>query len=140
MVLDFIQKCRGIIMIEEMLIDIAEQGHSPEDIKGAVIKVLQPFFDNIESLNQYACEIQLLSAFEFFIRYHYESEFEHGVKSVLDCYKNAYREQKQELWNVVISTYSIIAEDDNKMWSIRHNKLDLHNNDMYEKMIQIDWI
>ena len=109
-------------MIEEMLIDIAEQGYSPEDIKGAVIKVLQPFFDNIESLNQYACEIQLLSAFEFFIRYHYESEF------------------KQELWNVVISTYSIIAEDDNKMWSIRHNKLDLHNNDMYEKMIQIDWI
>ena len=44
MVLDFIQKCRGIIMIEEMLIDIAEQGYSPEDIKGAVIKVLQPFF------------------------------------------------------------------------------------------------
>ncbi len=124
-------------MIEEMLVDIAEQGYSSEDIKGAVIEVLQPFFDNIESLNQYACESQLLSAFEFFIRYHYESEFEHGVKSVLDCYKNAYREQEQELWNVVISTYSIIAEDDNKMWSVRNNKLDLNNNDMYEKMIQI---
>ena len=64
-----------------------------------------------------------------------ESEFEHGVKSVLDCYKNAYEEHKQEMWNVFISTYSIIAEDDNKMWSVRHSKLDLHNNDMYEKMI-----
>ena len=89
-------------MIEEMLIDIAERGYSSEDIKGAGINVLQPFFDNMESLNQYACESQLLSAFEIFIRYHYESEFEHGVKLVLDCYKNAYREQKQELWNVVI--------------------------------------
>lgn len=31
-------------MIEEMLMDIAGQGYLPEDIKGAVIKVLQPFF------------------------------------------------------------------------------------------------
>lgn len=124
-------------MIEEMLMDIAEQGYSPEDIKGAVVKVLQPFFDNSESLERYACESQLLSAFEYFIRYHHESEFENGVKSVLGCYKNVYREHKQEMWNVVISTYSIIAEDDNKMWSVRHSKLDLHNNDMYEKMIQI---
>lgn len=120
-----------------MLINAAEQGYSPEDIKGAVIKVLQPFFDNSESLNRHASESQLLSAFEFFIRYHYENEFEYGVKSVLDCYKNVYEEHEQEMWNVFISTYPLIAEDDNKMWSVRNNKVDLQNNDIYEKAIQI---
>ena len=45
-------------MIEEILMDIAEQGYLPEDIKGAVIKVLQPFFDNSESFNQYACKVK----------------------------------------------------------------------------------
>ena len=67
-------------MIEEILIEIAEQGYSPKDIKDTVIKVLHPFFDNSDSLNQYACESQLLSAFEFFIRYHYESEYSCAVK------------------------------------------------------------
>ena len=124
-------------MIEEMLIDIAEQGYSPKDIKDTVIKVLHPFFDKSDSLNQYACESQLLSAFEFFIRYHYKSEFEQGVKSVIACYKKANKNYTQESWKVILSTYSIIAEDDNKMWSVRNSNLDLHNNDLYEKMIQI---
>lgn len=43
MELDFIQKCGGIIMIEEMLMDIAGQGYSPENIKGAVIKCCNRF-------------------------------------------------------------------------------------------------
>ncbi len=120
-----------------MLADIAEQGYSSGDVKETVIQVLRPFFDNDNSLDQYACYGQLLSIFEFFIRYHYQSEFEQGVKLVLDCYKRANQNCNQELWNIISSFYLAIAEDDNKMWSVRHSELDLHNDDMYEKMIQI---
>ncbi len=84
-------------MIDKMLIDIAEQGYSSKDIKDTVISVLSPFFDNNNSLNQYACDSQLLSAFEFFVRYHYESEFEQGVRAVLDCYKETNKKYTQEL-------------------------------------------
>lgn len=124
-------------MIDKMLIDIAEQAYSSKNIKDTVISVLSPFFDNNNSLNQYACDSQLLSAFEFFVRYHYESEFEQGVRAVLDCYKETNKKYTQESWNIILSTYSMIAEDDNKMWSVRNSNLDLYNDDLYEKMIQI---
>lgn len=124
-------------MIDDMLIDAARQGYSPDDIKEAVVKVLQPYFTHMDALNKYACDSQFLSAFEFFVRYYKESEFSQGIREVIDCYKKANINNNQESWNIILSTYAVMVEDENKMWSIRNSKLDLHEDDFYEKMVQI---
>lgn len=124
-------------MIDDMLIDAAKQGYSPDDIKEAVVKVLQPFFTHKDVLNNYACDSQILSAFEFFVRYYKESEFSQGIKEVTDCYKNVNANYTQESWNIILSTYAVMVEDENKMWSIRNSKLNLQEDDSYEKMVQI---
>lgn len=41
-------------MIDDMLIDVARQGYSSDDIKDAVVKVLQPYFTHMDVLNKYA--------------------------------------------------------------------------------------
>jgi hypothetical protein len=120
-----------------MLLDAAKQGYWPKDIKEAVVEVLQPYFTHIDVLNKYACDSQLLSSFEFFIRYHNESAFSQGVKLVIDCYKNAVGSYNQTSWNIILSTYEIMVEDENKMWSVRNEKLNLQEDDSYEKMVQI---
>ena len=89
-------------MIDDMLIDVARQGYSSDDIKDAVVKVLQSYFTHMDVLNKYACDSQLLSAFEFFVRYYNESEFSQGIKEVTDCYKNANINFNKESWDIIL--------------------------------------
>lgn len=124
-------------MIDDMLVDAVQQGYSSEDIKEAVVMMLKPYFTHIDVLNKYACNSQILSAFEFFVRYYKESEFSQGIKEVITCCKNANINYNQESWSIILSTYAVMVEDENKMWSIRNSKLDLQETDSYEKMVQI---
>lgn len=124
-------------MTGDMLADAVRQGYSQNAIKEAVVKVLQPYFTHMSVLDKYACNSQILSAFEFFVRYYKEDEFSQGIKEVIDCYKRANIKYNKESWNIILSTYSIMVEDENKMWSIRNSKLDLQEEDIYEKMVQI---
>lgn len=124
-------------MIDDMLIYAAEQGASPYDIKQMIINVLQPYFAHPDILNKYACDGILLSSFEFFIRYNYDMVFSQEVKTITDCYKNANIKFNQKSWDVILSTYSIMIEDENKMWSIKKNKINLQEDDIYEKMVRI---
>lgn len=78
-------------MIGNILMDAARQGYSIEDIKESVVKMLNPFFQNENSLTKYACNSQLLSIFEFFVRYQYDNEFEKGVKIITEFYRNINR-------------------------------------------------
>ena len=124
-------------MIGDILVKEARQGYSPEDIKEEVVKVLQPYFTHIDALDKYACDSQILSAFEFFVRYYKESEFSQGIMEVTDCYKKANINYNRESWNIILSTFLVMVEDENKMWSIRNSKLNLQEEDPYEKMVQI---
>jgi len=124
-------------MIDEMLIDAAGQGYSPEDIKESVVKILDPYFEHADSLRKYACDSQLLSGFEFFIRYHHDTEFAEGVKLITDFYKDVNKRYNKEFWNIILSTYALMVEDENKMWSIRKNKINLQEEDLYENIVQI---
>lgn len=124
-------------MIDSMLIDAVKNGYSAEEIKQAVVEVLKPYFVHEDVLNKFACDSQLLSVFEFFVRYNYEPEFVKGIKMVLDCYKSANLFNPEESWNIILSTYAVMVEDENKMWSIRKEKINLQEEDLYEKMVQI---
>lgn len=120
-----------------MFINAALQGYTSADIKETVVKMLNPYFEHSDSLNKHACDSQLLPVFEFFVRYYYDEEFSHGIKSITDYYKDVCKRYKQEFWDIILFSCDIMVEDDNKMWSLRNNKVDLKEEDLYERMMQI---
>lgn len=124
-------------MIGDMLSDAVQKGYSPDDIKKKVVETLEPYFTHVDALNKYAYNSQILSAFEFFLRYENENEFFQGIGEVIECYKKANKDYNKESWNIILSTYSTMVEDENKMCSIRNSKLNLQEKDVYEKMVQI---
>lgn len=124
-------------MIDKMFIDAALQGYTSADIKDAVVEVLKPYFDHSDSLKKHACDSQLLPIFEFFVRYYYDSEFLPGIKSITDYYKDVCKRYEEKFWDIILFSSDIMIEDDNKMWSVRNNKVDLNEEDLYEKMMQI---
>ena len=124
-------------MIEEMLTDLADQGADATDIRYAVMQTLQPYFSHIESLNRYALDSQILSAFEFFVRYNHDVEFRQGVSAVLDLYRDAKRKHEAEFWDILLSSFASIVEDENKMWSVRQKKTGLDEEDLYEKTVSL---
>ena len=71
------------------------------------------------------------------MRYENENEFFQGIGEVIECYKKANKDYNKESWNIILSTYSTMVEDENKMCSIRNSKLNLQEKDVYEKMVQI---
>lgn len=54
-------------MVEDILIDASKEGYSTNDIIESVVKMLQPYFTHIDILKKYACDSQLLSAYDFFV-------------------------------------------------------------------------
>ena len=123
-----------MIEIDSMLYNASLSGYTSNDIKEALIKVLNPYFDNKDALNKFSSEGQMLSIFEYFIKYHYDKEFTDGLSRVIKCYKNAYQTNRVEFWNIVLCSYSDMVNDENKMWTMR-KVIDLNNNDLYEKVM-----
>ena len=92
-------------MIGDMLSDAVQKGYSPDDIKKKVVETLEPYFTHVDALNKYAYNSQILSAFEFFLRYENENEFFQGIGEVIECYKKANKDYNKESWNIILSTY-----------------------------------
>lgn len=122
-------------MIDRMLMGASERGYRPEEIRDAVINELAPYFDYKDFLNKFASESQMLSMFEYFIRYHYDKAFADGVKDVLNCYKQAFLKDKNGFWNIVLCSYEQMVNDENKMWSVRNKNARTLNSELYEKVI-----
>lgn len=124
-------------MIEDMLVDIASQGYSPDDLKETVVKTLAPYFEHKDELEKCVFDSQILSAFEFFVRYHYDTPFTQGIREILDFYRSVKAQYSDKFWRLILATYSVMVEDENKMWSVRQKKVDLNENDLYEKVVAL---
>lgn len=123
-------------MKNDILLELIKKGNLPKNIE-EVIKVLEPYFDNADVLRKYAFDSQILSSYEFLVKYKRDEEFEEGIKLVTDYYKRVYKSYKQEMWHIILSTYELMVEDENKMCSIREKRIDFDDNDAYEEMLQI---
>lgn len=124
-----------MIEIDKMLYEASVKGYTTRDIKESILNVLSPFFDNKEALHKFACEGQMLSIFEFFIKYHYDEAFVDGINHVLKCYKDAYHTNKNEFWDIVLCSYDKMVNDENKMWTVRKKVVNIDSDDVYEKII-----
>jgi len=87
-----------------MLQDLTQQGYSTEDIKKAVVDTLSPFFDHPEKASLYWTSSELLSVFEFMIRYHYDQEFKDGFSEVLSLYKAAIACDENQTLSIICDT------------------------------------
>lgn len=124
-------------MIEEMLKKCAELNCTPSEIKDMVKEALLPYFEHNEALDKYACSSEILSVFEFFIRYYQDDKFKKGIHIILNYYKEARNKNKAQTWEIILSTYEIMLDVDNKMYNIRKEKIDFTDDDLYDKMMKI---
>lgn len=124
-----------MIEIDKILYEASVAGYTPTDIKESTLNVLSPYFDNKNALYKFACEGQILSIFEFFVKYHYDKKFTDGIRHVLECYKNAYNTNKNEFWDIILCSYDQMVNDENKMWTVRRNVVNIDNMDFYDKVM-----
>ena len=121
--------------IIDMLLDIADQGYTVEDLKKSVIDTITPFFDHPEKAIRFWTSSDLLSVFEFIIRYHYEPEFRDGLYEVLDFYKFAIKSNEELTFSIISDTAFDFTQKDNMMWTVRQNVNEINNGDYFERII-----
>ncbi|MBN1777238.1 MAG: hypothetical protein JW811_03870 [Clostridiales bacterium] len=126
--------------IIEMLIELNNQGYSREELKESVISVLTPYFDHPEVLDDYWTSCDILSVFEYFIRYGYNEDFLNGLRNVLEIFKEGRIKNTDALFSIL--TYNEAQKNylqqENKMWTVRQYDYELDNgNDLYKTVMDL---
>lgn len=121
--------------IIDILKDSIEAGYTPEDIKEAVITTLSDYFENEAALNKYATTAEILSAYEFAIRYHHDSLFSTGLTEVINCYNEALKINPIETFKIILSTINEFSQKENLMWTVRQHTPSNVSTDQYEAVI-----
>lgn len=123
--------------ILNMLMDFSEQGFSIEEMKEAVISKIQPFFSHPQNAALYWTSAEMLSVFEFLIRYAHDPTFEDALHKVLAQYKCAVEMDSEETMSIVCSTLFDFSQKENMMWTVRKNVKYISNGDYDERIISI---
>lgn len=121
--------------IIEMLKDSINVGYTPADIKEAIINTLSEYFDNKTALSKYSTTSEILSIFEFIIRYHYDTLFFSGLKEVLECYRAAYKISSDNTLKIILSTIKDFSQKENLMWTVRQHTPTNLSSDIYDNVI-----
>ena len=121
--------------IVDMMKDAVEEGYTPSEIKESVIDTLGVYFENKATLCQYATSSEILSVYEFIIRYHYDPSFITGVFEVLNCYRKAYKIQPDKTLEVIVSTLKEFTQKENLMWTVRQQTPNNPTTDIYDAVI-----
>lgn len=122
-------------IIKNMLEDLYNNGYEQTDIMKSICNALGKYFLNKDILRNYRSHSELLSVFEFEIRYYHEPDFSEGIMSVLKCYRDAYSVSPKETLNIFISTLSEASEKENQMWTVRNNAPQEVGDDIYDSVI-----
>ncbi|RKN77088.1 hypothetical protein [Paenibacillus ginsengarvi] len=121
--------------IIEMLQDFITSGYRPLAVKEAIVSHLSEYFDNHDKLIKHATSSEILSTFEFVVRYHYDEVFLNGLKEVLACYRDANSTNSVETLNIVLSTHKEFSQKENLMWTVKQNTPSGQISDFYDSVI-----
>jgi hypothetical protein len=119
-------------IIKKMLDDLYNEGTDPEEIKSLIVGVLVKYFQHPEALQRAVTNSEILSAFEFEVRYHYEPDFTLGIMEVLECYRNALRTDAFHTLGIFIASLTEASEKENQMWTVRNNSPSEDVDDVYD--------
>ena len=119
-------------IVDEMLEDISKQGYTPDEVKEAVITILDPYFDNKSMLIKEAMQDRFLSIFSYLLVYNGDNSFSQCVFDILSIYRKAYALDPNQVKNVIFSTVNLMGQKENLMWTVKSNTPREIPDDIYE--------
>lgn len=106
-------------IIDDMLKSISENGFTSAELKGAIRYTLAPYFKNLNILDNYILNDQILSMFGYFMIYTNNEVFKNGINEILSLYWSAFEKNADLLWDIIISTKDEFANNENLMWNVK---------------------
>lgn len=122
--------------IIEMISDCYEQGYSTQQLKDMVISKLTPLFSNKDNAEKYWSTAEMLSAFEFIIRYHHDETFLQLLQEVLTTYRAALERNSENVIQIFCDSIFDFSQKENMMWTVRENVKQVNSDDYDESVIR----
>ena len=122
--------------ILEMLSDGYKQGASTQQIKDLVISRLTPLFCNKDNAEKYWSTAEMLSTFEFIIRYYHDEAFMQYLQEVLATYRAALERNDEMVMQIFCDSLFDFSQKENMMWTVRENAKQVNSNDYDESVIR----
>lgn len=122
--------------IDSMLTECFEQGYTVNDLKATVIDTLSPYFENIDVLNKFWTDSELLSAFEYIVRYQYDNIFLMALDEVIYFYRAVYSKHPSEVLDIITCSAYLLLQKENIMWQKRNNEPYFESNEIDEIVIK----
>lgn len=122
--------------IIEMISDCYEQGYSTQQFKDMVISKLTPLFSNKDNVEKYWTTAEMLSVFEFIIRYHHDETFMQFLQEVLTTYRAALERNSENVMQIFCDSLFDFSQKENMMWTVRENVKQVNSDDYDESVIR----
>ena len=122
--------------IIEMISDCYEQGYSTQQFKDMVISKLTPLFSNKDNAEKYWTTAEMLSVFEFIIRYHHDETFMQFLQEVLTTYRAALECNSENVMQIFCDSLFDFSQKENMMWTVRENVKQVNSDDYDESVIR----
>lgn len=122
--------------IIEMISDCYEQGCSTQQLKDMVIGELTPLFYNKDNAEKYWSTAEMLSVFEFIIRYHHDETFMQLLREVLATYRTALECNGEMVIQIICDSLFDFSQKENMMWTVRENAKQVNSEDYDESVIR----
>lgn len=106
-------------------------GNSTDDIKEEIFTSLKQYFENKSVLTEYIFSSEILSVYEYVLKYINDKEFSSGLNEVLDCYNAALKKDSEKTLDIIIAGHETFSEKENMMWTIR-KETPSNNGDLYD--------
>lgn len=115
-----------------MLEDLVDQGYEFDEIRENVIQVLDPYFENKMVLEEYITHDQFLSFFSFIVLYHSDEIFSKYLLEVINCYRRAFKKDKEKTTEIILSTAELMSQKENIMWTVKNDIPNRVKGDIYD--------
>ena len=122
--------------IGNILTGCFEHGYSVEELKTTVIDTLSPFFSNAYALKQYWTDAELLSAFEYIIRYQCDEIFSSKIIELIKFYQAVYVQYPNEMLDIVTHSVCNLLQKENIMWHKRNNEISFESDELDEIVVK----
>lgn len=119
-------------IIDDMLKNISENGFTSAELKDTIRYTLAPYFKNLNILDNYILNDQILSMFGYFMIYTNNEIFKNGINEILSLYWSAFEKNADLLWDIIISAKDVFANNENLMWNVKAATPNLVPDDCYD--------
>lgn len=119
-------------IVDDLLKSISEEGYTSNEIKAAILEILDPFFINKDNLRKNLFDSQILSIFGYVILYGNDNVFKDSLEEVLQIYRTAFVTDEMLLYEIIFFSSEEFGQKENMMWNVKSNTPNKVSDDIYE--------